>query len=120
VTEQSSSVDSGLQPERTALAWRRTALSMCAGALVSFRIFPDLMGTVGFAPAALAMAIALVVLVGSEVRFRRDRAALREARRHPTAPTNRIPLSGGALQAVTAAAVTALGLLAAAALIFGR
>jgi uncharacterized membrane protein YidH (DUF202 family) len=112
--------DPGLQPERTALAWRRTALSMCGGALASFRIFPHLMGNIGFLPAALALAIALTMLIASEIRFRRDHAALLEAQQHPTAPTSRLPLSGGALPAVTAAAVLGLGLLAAAALIFER
>ncbi|HEY2643248.1 MAG TPA: DUF202 domain-containing protein [Galbitalea sp.] len=111
------STDPGLQPERTALAWRRTALSMCGGALVTFRIFPDLLGGFGFLAAALALGVAATVLVASELRFRRDHAALLEARHHPTAPTNRIPLSGGGLPALTAAAVVALGVIAALALI---
>ncbi|WP_104118966.1 DUF202 domain-containing protein [Arthrobacter sp. B1805] len=36
--------DAGLQPERTALAWRRTALSVGLGALVAARLLPVLLG----------------------------------------------------------------------------
>ena len=32
--------DEGLQPERTHLAWRRTALSVTVGSLISLRILP--------------------------------------------------------------------------------
>lgn len=32
--------DAGLQPERTHLAWRRTALSVSVGSIVSLRVLP--------------------------------------------------------------------------------
>jgi hypothetical protein len=40
--------DPGLQPERTALAWRRTALSIAVGSLVSLRVLMDAFGSAGW------------------------------------------------------------------------
>jgi uncharacterized membrane protein YidH (DUF202 family) len=88
--------DPGLQPERTALAWRRTALSMGAGGVVALRIFPQLLGPWGYVPAAVALAIAVVIFVAAQVRYRRDRRIL----------------VGGALPAMVALATLALGLVA--------
>jgi hypothetical protein len=105
--------DPGLQPERTALAWRRTGLSMGAGALVALRIFPELFGAWAFVPAGLALVVAAAVLLAAELRYRRDHRALIAARE----AGDRVALSGGALPALVAAATLLFGLLAAAFLI---
>jgi uncharacterized membrane protein YidH (DUF202 family) len=44
MSEDHQLFDAGLQPERTALAWRRTALSVGLGSLVAFRLLPELLG----------------------------------------------------------------------------
>jgi uncharacterized membrane protein YidH (DUF202 family) len=44
MSEDHQLYDPGLQPERTALAWRRTALSVGLGSLVAFRLLPELLG----------------------------------------------------------------------------
>jgi uncharacterized membrane protein YidH (DUF202 family) len=102
--------DPGLQPERTALAWRRTGLSMAAGALVALRIFPELLGGWALIPAGVALLVAGMVLLAAHLRYRRDHRALVAARE----TGDRIALSGGALPAFVAAATLLFGLLAAA------
>jgi uncharacterized membrane protein YidH (DUF202 family) len=58
--------DPGLQPERTALAWRRTALSLAVGAVVSFRLLPPVLGvwSIGVGVAGLLLSVATWILAG--------------------------------------------------------
>lgn len=59
--------DPGLQPERTALAWRRTALSLTLGSLVALRVLPAVTGVVAWVfvgVAGLAVTAALWVAAG--------------------------------------------------------
>jgi putative membrane protein len=70
--------DPGLQPERTALAWRRTALSTAAAAAVLARV-AQVVGDL----AALAVAVAAGLLAGwcwvaAGRRYARLTASLRE------------------------------------------
>lgn len=48
--------DPGLQPERTALSWSRTALSVVVGGFVGMRVLPGLIGAAG-----VALGLAVVV-----------------------------------------------------------
>lgn len=51
--------DPGLQPERTALAWRRTALSVTITSVVAVRIMPAALGhPIWYAPGVLGLAFA--------------------------------------------------------------
>jgi len=58
--------DPGLQPERTALAWRRTVLALALGALIALRILPPVLGLWALIVAltGLASAAAMWILAG--------------------------------------------------------
>jgi len=62
--------DPGLQPERTALAWRRTALTLAVGAVVSFRLLPAVLGVWSLAVgiAGLLFSAATWILAGRRAR----------------------------------------------------
>lgn len=50
--------DAGLQPERTELAWRRTALSLAVGSLIAMRLLPVQFGDVVWVLAGIAGLVA--------------------------------------------------------------
>jgi uncharacterized membrane protein YidH (DUF202 family) len=60
--------DPGLQPERTALAWRRTALSVAVGSLAAGRLLEPLLGDVGWVPAAAGVACGFGLLLAARRR----------------------------------------------------
>ena len=62
--------DSGLQPQRTQLAWRRTLLTLAVGSLVAFRVLP---GQVGPAAYVLASAGVLTAAALAVVSYRRSK-----------------------------------------------
>jgi putative membrane protein len=68
--------DHGLQPERTALAWRRTALALAGGSVVIMRILPSVIGGAALVLGFAGLGLSLVVLVGSHRRYRRQHRAL--------------------------------------------
>lgn len=68
--------DPGLQPERTALAWRRTGLALLVGALVGARILPHAVGDWAYVPAAGGVLAAVAVLALAERRYRAVHAGL--------------------------------------------
>lgn len=97
------SADPGLQPERTSLAWRRTALALVVGSLLALRALSSRFGGWALLPGVVGLGLAVTVLVLSHRRYQRQRRDLDGA-----APT-RGP-SGAGLTLLTAAASCGLGL----------
>lgn len=62
--------DAGLQPERTALAWRRTSLSVTVGALISLRVLPHYWGPWGLIFAGSGVVLSVIVIVLAHRRYR--------------------------------------------------
>lgn len=63
--------DPGLQPERTELAWRRTALALGAGSLVALRLLPVAFGHPAWAFGGVAgLVIAAVLWLAARRRYR--------------------------------------------------
>ena len=83
--------DAGLQPERTALAWRRTALALTAAALVAVRILPEVFGAWAVVPALLGLVAAVATLVLAHRRHAVVHRVLTEG------DTDRVPLPSGLL-----------------------
>ncbi|MEW2461291.1 MULTISPECIES: DUF202 domain-containing protein [Microbacterium] len=87
--------DPGLQPERTELAWRRTALAIAIGSLLSLRVFPLVLppaaGAWGVVPGILGVATACVLWVAARRRQARTTAVLTERATGPL-PGGGLPL----------------------------
>ena len=94
----SSPFDPGLQPERTALAWRRTGLALLVGSFVAARILPELLGPWSVLLGLAGVAIAGILLAMIHRRYRAHHAQL-------TTAGDRAPIAEGRLIAVTAAFV---------------
>jgi uncharacterized membrane protein YidH (DUF202 family) len=95
-------VDPGLQPERTALAWRRTCLALLAGSLVAARVLGGLLGVWGGVLGLGGVLAAGVLFVAVERRYARHRRGMAE----------RSPIAGGGLIAALAGLVLAAGVVA--------
>lgn len=102
--------DVGLQVERTALSWRRTALSLAAGSLVALRLLPEWLNGPWWIVPGMVGLLAAAALWG--VSRRRHDAFMSRVRLEQT------PRVGGALAlAVLAAGVASAGLLGLAAVL---
>jgi hypothetical protein len=104
--------DPGLQPERTALAWRRTALALVAGSLLGLRVLPTLLGAAGLVVAAAGVIAALAVLTTAHRRYRRVHRILTAGSAGPGDEPGTAALPGGALPALVAALTACAGLAA--------
>lgn len=106
--------DVGLQPERTALSWRRTALALTVGPLVVARLLAPALGGWAVVLAALGTACGLGLLVAGVARYRRVHEVLtgRPAAGRRPGFVPRAAMPGGRLLLLTALLPTAGGLVA--------
>lgn len=104
--------DIGLQPERTALAWRRTALALVVAAVVGIRVLPTLLGPWAIIPAGVGIALAVAILVASHYRYQQHHERL------TTAATDRIALPDGKLPALVVSTTCLAGLACIAVVVF--
>lgn len=96
--------DPGLQPERTELAWRRTALSIAVGSLVAIKLLPDHLGsTLWVIPGVAGLLVAGWLWVAVRRRTRAATAAL--------ASDHAAEMPGGAMLLSVSVLVTLAGLL---------
>lgn len=73
--ESPDSIDPGLQPERTALAWRRCTLALLIVAIASSRSLVAAFGPWALMPVVVGVVFAVALFVAGDRRYR--------ARRHP-------------------------------------
>ncbi|GAA5127280.1 DUF202 domain-containing protein [Pseudonocardia adelaidensis] len=97
--------DPGLQPERTALAWRRTGLAVAVGAVAGMRVLTPALGAGAVVVGLLGLALATLLVVGSMRRARRVEVALLRDHCLAAGP-------GGRLVATVCIACTAVGVAA--------
>ena len=105
MSEEVIAHDPGLQPERTMLAWRRTALALVVLAAVATRYLAAELGPAAAALGGLGILLAAVALASAHARYRRVVRGFRaaDAREAP------LPTAGRTL-AVTALAALVIGI----------
>ncbi len=77
--------DPGLQPERTELAWRRTALAIGVASLLALRVLPATtprpeLAALLLTPGILGLVFAVVLWIRADARHRRITRALLDSR----------------------------------------
>jgi len=97
--------DPGLQPERTALAWRRTGLAAAVGAIAGTRVLVPTLGAGALVVGLLGLTLAALLVLGSTRRARRAKACLLQ-------DGNLVSGPGGRLIAAVCVACTSLGIAA--------
>ncbi|MFH5822323.1 DUF202 domain-containing protein [Georgenia sp. AZ-5] len=104
-TRDAALFDPGLQPERTALAWRRTALALTLGPLVAARLLAPQLGLLTAVAALLGLVVGGSIAGAAWIRYRTMHRAL-------TGEGHRRHLPGGALLLMTATVPLAGGVIA--------
>jgi len=105
MTDGGQLFDPGLQPERTALAWRRTGLAVAVGAIASTRVLAPTLGAGAVVIGLLGLVLAVLLVIGSTRRARRVDVALSRDGCLASGP-------GGRLVATVCIACTAVGVAA--------
>ena len=98
----SSLPGSGLGPERTQLAWRRTVLSLLVGGLLALRVLPPALGAWSLAACLLILGLTAALWVLAQRRARVVGRALHDAG----------PLPGGAVLLLASLLLSATSALA--------
>lgn len=101
--------DVGLQPERTALAWRRTALAFVVVSAAALRILPGRLGVSGLAAAILAVLLCAALVTSVHKRYRWHQRQLSIAR---GVAASGLPLAAASALAVLLALLAGAGALA--------
>lgn len=99
--------NAGLQPERTALSWRRTGLALLGGSLLLARVLAEVSVPLALTVGALGLLASIAILVAVERRYRSHHLRL------TAAGGQRVTLAGGALPLLVAATTVVLGCVAA-------
>jgi uncharacterized membrane protein YidH (DUF202 family) len=96
--------DPGLQPERTELAWRRTALALGVGSIVAMRLLPETFDNAWWALVGVTgLIVAATLWVSARERYRQVDDILRRA-------GDRAPMPGAALLTALAFFSTGIGI----------
>lgn len=100
-----SARDPGLQPERTELSWRRTALSLAVGSVVAARLLPDAFGSPWWAlPGLIGLLFSVALWGWSRRRYDRVTVTVDQTTASPGSPS-----ADGTLLLAVALFVTAVG-----------
>ena len=84
MTGEDSPFDSGLQVERTLLAWRRTTLSVAVVSAAGVRFTGPAVGVAAIALGAAGVLLALAAYLFTGVRYRQIHRSLQRSARYPT------------------------------------
>jgi uncharacterized membrane protein YidH (DUF202 family) len=102
--------DRGLQPERTLLAWRRTALALAVGSVAGARLALPVLGGPAIAVGLLGAAAAFAAYTSASIRYRRSHRALVAGRSLPVGALPLAVLAAGAMLIALAALAYVLAL----------